>query len=426
MARQFDDRVEVLDSASQVTIDLNANRAAVYAGDHGKDGSLRLRDGDGVERVIIDAAGSLRLRDASRDDVFALDGGRGTLRFGVSGRGGKVDITDGAGTDTVQLDGPAATLKLGAEGVGGNLKVLDDEGGLMFQVTASLARLRGGMVLGGREAPGSLGIMGPIGRPAIVADGNSAKVQLGNIGNAGDLAVLDNEAEPVLEFNGLTVTLELGGNDKPGYLVLRDRHGAEVARLSGNEAGLFLGREGNAGEILVLDGSGQPSFSVDGGNGIVSAGKGDNRVIIDGSVGDIKLSGADCAERFPLRHPGAVIPGTVLVIGDDAALDACGRPYDRRVAGVASGARGVRPGIVMNRDQGADGDPPVALSGKVYCSVDAGYGAIDVGDLLTTSATRGHAMKATDPRRAHGAVLGKAMAPLATGTGLIPVLVSLL
>ena len=68
---------------------------------------------------------------------------------------------------------------------------------------------------------------------------------------------------------------------------------------------------------------------------------------------------------------------------------------------------------------------PVALVGKTFCKVDASEAAIDVGDLLTASSTPGHAMKATDPRRAFGAVIGKALRPLRTGTGLIPILVTL-
>jgi len=63
--------------------------------------------------------------------------------------------------------------------------------------------------------------------------------------------------------------------------------------------------------------------------------------------------------------------------------------------------------------------------GKVYCKVDAQYSAIGVGDLLTTSETPGHAMKAIDPLKAFGAVIGKALRPLQSGQGTIPVLVAL-
>jgi hypothetical protein len=68
---------------------------------------------------------------------------------------------------------------------------------------------------------------------------------------------------------------------------------------------------------------------------------------------------------------------------------------------------------------------PVALVGKVYCKVDAQYASIEVGDLLTTSPTRGHAMKVTDPFKAFGSVIGKALHPLETGQGMIPILIAL-
>jgi hypothetical protein len=65
------------------------------------------------------------------------------------------------------------------------------------------------------------------------------------------------------------------------------------------------------------------------------------------------------------------------------------------------------------------------MMGKVYCKVDADQGAIMVGDLLTTSPTIGHAMRAADKVRAFGAVIGKALQPIARGRGMITVLVSL-
>jgi hypothetical protein len=68
---------------------------------------------------------------------------------------------------------------------------------------------------------------------------------------------------------------------------------------------------------------------------------------------------------------------------------------------------------------------PVALMGKVYCKVDARHSPIEVGDLLTTSSTPGHAMKANDAHKAFGAVLGKALRPLEQGQGIIPILVAL-
>ena len=95
------------------------------------------------------------------------------------------------------------------------------------------------------------------------------------------------------------------------------------------------------------------------------------------------------------------------------------------VAGIISGAKGLAPGMVMQAEgqTHADGEHPVALTGRVWCWCDASFGAIEPGDRLTTSATPGHAMKAADSQRAIGAVIGKAMTPLADGRGLVLVLV---
>jgi hypothetical protein len=79
----------------------------------------------------------------------------------------------------------------------------------------------------------------------------------------------------------------------------------------------------------------------------------------------------------------------------------------------------------LDRRQVAGPRAPIAVVGKVACRCDAGYGAIAVGDLLTTSPTRGHAMRADDPDRALGAVLGKALGALVDGVGLVTVLVAL-
>jgi hypothetical protein len=65
------------------------------------------------------------------------------------------------------------------------------------------------------------------------------------------------------------------------------------------------------------------------------------------------------------------------------------------------------------------------MTGKVWCKVDAESGPVQLGDLLTTSSTPGHAMRADDQSRAFGAVIGKALGSLASGRGLIPVLVAL-
>jgi hypothetical protein len=141
--------------------------------------------------------------------------------------------------------------------------------------------------------------------------------------------------------------------------------------------------------------------------------------------------GADFAENFDLSDTAtteAARPGMVVSI-DPAApgkLALSSQAYDRRVAGVISGAGGVKPGMMMSQEGTmADGKLPVALSGRVYVWADASQGAIKPGDLLTTSPTPGHAMKAANPAKAQGAILGKAMTELKSGKGLVLALVTL-
>ena len=110
-------------------------------------------------------------------------------------------------------------------------------------------------------------------------------------------------------------------------------------------------------------------------------------------TGDIRLTNADCAEDFDVSGADRVEPGTVMVLGTEGALAESHRAYDKRVAGVISGAGDYKPGIVLDKKQTSGNRQPVALMGKVFCKVDATFGAIEVGDLLTTSTTPGHAMK---------------------------------
>ncbi|MEJ7683426.1 MAG: hypothetical protein WKG06_37325 [Segetibacter sp.] len=152
--------------------------------------------------------------------------------------------------------------------------------------------------------------------------------------------------------------------------------------------------------------------------------------IVNGSgnvevTGDIILHGADCAEDFDVLAGETVEPGTVMVIDQDGALKQSEKAYDKRVAGVISGAGDFRPGIILDKQPAESNRKPIALVGKVYCKVDAQDSPIEIGDLLTTSSTLGYAMRANDPFKAFGAVIGKALQPLEAGQGLIPILIAL-
>jgi hypothetical protein len=111
----------------------------------------------------------------------------------------------------------------------------------------------------------------------------------------------------------------------------------------------------------------------------------------------------------------AVSPGDVLANDElhPAVMKAADRAEDPGVIGIVAGDSG---------DSWHD-EAPVALAGSVVlCRVDAANGAIRLNDLLVSSSLRGHAMRAAEPPKP-GTVIGKALEPLESGTGLIRVLV---
>lgn len=158
---------------------------------------------------------------------------------------------------------------------------------------------------------------------------------------------------------------------------------------------------------------------------------GDLNVLGEASVGVLNITGgADLSERFDVTAGNArVEPGMVVCIDPEnpGALMISQKRYDRTVAGVISGAGGVKPGMLMSQTGTiADGSSPVALTGRVWVWCDATTEPVAPGDLLTTADTPGHAMRATDSTRSPGATIGKAMTHLTRGErGLVLTLINL-
>jgi hypothetical protein len=264
----------------------------------------------------------------------------------------------------------------------------------------------------------------PGGTPVITLNGSTGDVSVGATGQAGDLVLRDAGGNPRVIFNAQNGTLvlkdangvdsvfldarfgllDLGGPRNEGDLRIRDNNGTFVFTFDSTFAVLDIGGSKNEGDIRVHDNAGDVSIHLDGGSG------------------DIKLHGADLAEDFAAH--GYVEPGSVVVaLGVDEvspARDAC----DRRVIGIAAGAGGLRSGLRLGNRPG-NARIPVAVAGRVYCKADASFGAISLGDLLTSSSTPGHAMRVADPAAASGAIIGKALGHLDSGTGLIPVVLAL-
>ncbi|MBE0636166.1 hypothetical protein IH601_09230 [Candidatus Bipolaricaulota bacterium] len=133
----------------------------------------------------------------------------------------------------------------------------------------------------------------------------------------------------------------------------------------------------------------------------------------------------DIAENYRAGEP--VTAGDVVIISEGMTLVLSREAYDTRVAGIIAGDPSLRLGGGVPDSEGV----PLAIVGRVPCRVDASYGAIQAGDLLVTSPTPGHAMKAepllldTIPLHRPGTILGKALESLSEGIGVIEVLVTL-
>lgn len=153
---------------------------------------------------------------------------------------------------------------------------------------------------------------------------------------------------------------------------------------------------------------------------------GDGRVTGNLTVdGNLAAKYQDVAEW--VESSQELAPATVVVLDTTKTnrVVAATQSYDSRVAGVIS----LKPGLALGEQ--SEGRVLVATTGRVKLKVDASNGPIQIGDLLVTSDREGYAMKSlpieVGGARIHrpGTIIGKALEPLASGTGEILVLLSL-
>jgi hypothetical protein len=138
-------------------------------------------------------------------------------------------------------------------------------------------------------------------------------------------------------------------------------------------------------------------------------------------------TGADVAERIDtldILEPGDVVEVSTQGNGLFSKVDAA---YSPLVAGVISSSPGVTLGNLYNPevDDWTDNRPLLALTGRVQVKVSAENGAIMPGDLLVSSWTAGHGMRCEGYEQCFGRVIGKALEPLESGTGVIQMLIAL-
>jgi hypothetical protein len=234
----------------------------------------------------------------------------------------------------------------------------------------------------------------------------------GDLGGQMDLFRSDGVVAIQLDGEDNSVSGGAGG----GIVVLYNEVGAERVAIRAQETGDVA--QGAA--VHLRNGAGAVTIELDASQGT----SGEGWVITD----VIQINGgADIAEPFPFTEGEEIEDGSVVVIDEEnpGALTLSDQPYDRRVAGIVSGAGGVKPGLTLSQRGVLDDGRNVALGGRVYVKATVSNGPIKPGDMLTTSGTAGYAMRVSDYGRAQGAVIGKAMSSLDEGTGLVLVLVSL-
>ncbi|MHC4925324.1 MAG: hypothetical protein ACYTG4_14810, partial [Planctomycetota bacterium] len=141
-------------------------------------------------------------------------------------------------------------------------------------------------------------------------------------------------------------------------------------------------------------------------------------------------SGADFAERVDVdREESAFSAGDVVVIDRKAR-----RGFTlstARESGLVAGVVSANPGVIGGLDPVAavtknrqERRINLGIVGIVPVNVTDENGAIEPGDLLVTSSTAGHAMKAPAKPRI-GTVLGKALGTHTEGRGQVEVLLRL-
>ena len=152
-----------------------------------------------------------------------------------------------------------------------------------------------------------------------------------------------------------------------------------------------------------------------------------------GLYADLRTGGGIDVAEYILDSFDDTEPGDVVIADPDnsESIIKSTKPYDATVLGVIS----TKPHMVMGIDLIMDEESgemyenvnaaQLALVGRVPVKVTDENGAIKIGDLLTTSSKKGHAMKCNDKLRGIGAIIGKALEAHDSGDGKIIVLISL-
>ncbi len=360
--------------------------------------ALDAADGSPTNAVFVDNAGNVGIGTTAPGSLLHLFGNRPELRLQDDDLSGSFAQIDDPSAGQMRIN-KVSTATISLIDINPQIANGTSDAAVRFFRETNTTGIRRVLFHSGNNSAATSAEIGVGGRSSgFQADGGFFGI--GTLSPAAPLHI-STAIEPII------VLQDTGPNSSQGgFVSFRNGSGAETGWIGYGTPGsphmtMINARAG--GDIFITPGAGRAV-----------------------KVPVLEITGADLAEKFPASE--SLEPGTVVAIDRLHAGKLCmGRgAYNGCVAGVVSGANNFSVGAVLGNLPGHEDAPAIALSGRVYVKCDASTGSIEPGDLLTTSDTPGHAMKATDRARSHGAVIGKAMERLDAGErGLILVLVNL-
>lgn len=320
----------------------------------------------------------------------------GTANFAGYFAGGRVQVDTDSSPDTpVIANGAGDIYASDALEIHGSGRFGDTTGTDDFQFTSASTGTAVVSIFGGSLTAGT-GLM--------IQRANDAGVAAFS-GKMIDLQMLDVSSGSGV---GLYVNNQVAGTSIGAHLVQTN-----VTNQTDAAGGTSIG-----GQALVLEtpeaGSNDDIMLIRSNSQVVFAIETDGSVLSDGAYSG---AGADYAEYFPSTDP-------TMTFYEMVCVDTT-RPLSvkRCAAGEADpfGVMSSDPGFIGNLpDVGETGNVLVGMIGQIDTQVNANEGAIAIGDPITTSSiSAGYGAKAHGPAR----IVGFALEPLATGTGIIKVLV---